>query len=233
MRQIREILRLKHEVSLRHRAIARAWVWAWGRCRSTCAGSRAGLGRPLPLELDEAALEARLFKPGEPGRERVAPDLVWVHQELKRPGVTLHLLWEEYREVHPEGYGYSQFCELYRRWAGKLKPLMGQQHRAGEKTFIDFSGKRPHLLDRRTGEEIPVELFVAALGASSYTYAEATPTQKLSPCRREGRHRTRAGAQWAPAQRRDGILLGQTGRGGGAGSLNVKDISSCKSTTYM
>jgi len=140
---------------------------------------REGLGWPLPSELDDAGLEARLFPPAEAGRELVPPDLVWIHQELKRVGVTLHLLWEEYREVYPQGYGYSQFCELYRRWAGKLKPSMRQHHRAGEKTFIDFSGKQPHLVDRRTGEQIPVELFVAALGASSYTYAEATLTQKL------------------------------------------------------
>ena len=93
--------------------------------------------------------------------------------------MTLHLLWEEYRAAHEDGYGYSQFCEIYRRWARKLRPSMRQQHRAGEKTFIDFSGKRPHLVDRRTGEEIPVELFVAVLGASGYTYAEATRTQKL------------------------------------------------------
>ena len=84
-----------------------------------------------------------------------------------------------YRGVHPEGYGYSQFCELYRRFECKLKPSMRQPHRAGEKTFIDFSGKKPHLIDRKTGEEVPVELFVAALGASCYTYAEATPSQKL------------------------------------------------------
>jgi transposase len=140
---------------------------------------RAGLGWPLPPDLDDAALEARLFTPAAPGRERAAPDLVWIHQELKRPGVTLHLLWEEYRVAHEDGYGYSQFCEIYRRWARRLKPSMRQQHRAGEKTFIDFSGKRPCLVDRRTGEEIPVELFVAVLGASGYTYAEATQSQKL------------------------------------------------------
>jgi len=180
MRQIREILRLKHDQGLRHRAIARACGVGVGTVSEYLGRvQRAGLGWPLPPELDDAALEARLFTTAEPGRERVAPDCGWIHQELKRPGVTLHLLWEEYREVHPDGYGYSQFCELYRRWAGKLRPSMRQQHRAGEKTFIDFSGKRPHLIDRKTGEEIPVELFVAALGASGYTYAEATPTQKL------------------------------------------------------
>jgi transposase len=179
MRQIREILRLKHE-GLGHRAIARACGAGVGTVSEYLRrAQRAGVGWPLPPELDETTLEARLFPPAEPGREQVPPDLVWIHQEVKRPGVTLHLLWEEYREVHPGGYGYSQFCEIYRRWAGKLRPSMRQHHRAGEKTFIDFSGKQPHLVDRRTGEEIPVELFVAALGASSYTYAEATATQKL------------------------------------------------------
>lgn len=180
MRQIREILRLKYERGLRHRAIAKACGVGVGTVSEYLRRvQQAGLGWPLSPELDDAALEARLFKPPEVVRERVAPDLAWIHQELKRTGVTLHLLWEEYREVHPDGYGYSQFCELYRRWAKKLRPSMRQQHRAGEKTFLDFSGKRPHLVNRRTGEEIPSELFVAALGASSYTYAEATVTQKL------------------------------------------------------
>jgi transposase len=108
------------------------------------------------------------------------PDLSWVHQELKKAGVTLLLLWEEYRQAHVESaYGYSQFCDIYRRWERKLKPSMRQVHRAGEKTFVDFSGKRPQLVDPKTGEVIPVELFVGALGASGYTYAEATLTQQL------------------------------------------------------
>jgi transposase len=172
-------LRLKHE-GLPHRAIARACGVGVGTVSEYVGrAKRAGLSWPLPAELDEAALEARVFPPAEPGRERQAPDLVWMHQELKKVGVTLYLLWEEYRAVHAEGYGYSQFCEIYRRWARKLRPSMRQQHRAGEKTFIDFSGQRLHLVDRRTGEEIPVELFVAVLGASSYTYAEAIPSQKL------------------------------------------------------
>ena len=180
MRQIREILRFKHEQGLHHRAIARACGVGVGTVSEYLQRvQQAGLGWPLPPELDDAALEARLFTSPQPARERVAPDCGWIHQQLKRVGVTLYLLWEEYRQVHAQGYGYSQYCELYRRWAGKLKPSMRQQHRAGEKTFIDFSGKQPHLIDRKTGEEIPVELFVAALGASCYTYAEATETQKL------------------------------------------------------
>ena len=180
MRQIREIMRLKHECGLSHRAIARACGIGLGTVSEYLSrATGAGLGWPLPADLDEAALEARLFTVQVPERARAAPDLRLVHQELKRTGVTLHLLWEEYRAVHPEGYAYSQFCELYRRFAGRLKPSMRQQHRAGEKTFIDFSGKRPYVIDRRTGEAVPAELFVASLGASCYTYAEATLTQKL------------------------------------------------------
>ncbi len=181
MRRIREVLRLKHESGLRHRAIARACGVGVGTVSEYVRrAAEAGLTWPLPAELDEAELEARLFSAAAvPVRERAAPDCVGMHQELKRAGVTLQLLWEEYRAVHPEGYGYSQFCEIYRRWARKLRPSMRQQHRVGEKTFIDFSGKRPRIVDRRTGEERPVELFVAVLGASSYTYAEATSSQKL------------------------------------------------------
>jgi len=181
MRRILDILRFKYEGGLGHRAIARACGIGVGTVSEYLQRvARAGLAWPLPAELDEEALEARLFPAPEPVRERAVPECVHIHQELKGVGVTLHLLWEEYREVHKEeGYGYSQFCEIYRRWAGKLKPSMRQQHRAGEKTFIDFSGKRPHIVDPKTGEEVPVELFVASLGASCYTYAEATKTQQL------------------------------------------------------
>ena len=155
MRRIREVLRLKYEGGLKPPGDRRGlWASAWGRCRSTSTGPRsAGLCWPLPADLDDAALEARLFPAPAVGRERVMPDLAELHQELKGVGVTLQLLWEEYRGVHGEGgYGYSQFCELYRRWAGKLRPSMRQVHRAGEKLFVDFSGKRPHIVDRRTGE---------------------------------------------------------------------------------
>jgi len=182
MRKLREILRLKYERSMRHRAIARACGVGVGTVSEYVRRARkAGLSWPLPADLDDGTLEARLFEAPEPKRERIPPDVARIHQELKRTGVTLRLLWEEYLEIHPDGYRYSQFCEIYRRWAKKLKPSMRQVHRAGEKTFIDFSGKRPHIADRRTGEQIPVELFVAALGASSFTYAEATESQKL-PC---------------------------------------------------
>lgn len=103
-----------------------------------------------------------------------------MHAELRRPGVTLQRLWVEYLEAHPGGYRYSQFCQYYRGWVKKLSPSMRQVHRAGEKAFLDFSGKRPHLVDRATGQIVPVELFVGVLGASSYTYAEAVESQGLS-----------------------------------------------------
>jgi transposase len=166
---------------LSNRAIARASSVGVGTVSNYVRrAAAAGLSWPLPAELDDAALEAKLFPPPPPrGTPRPLPDFGWIHQELRRPGVTLQLLWHEYLEVHPSGYRYTQFCERYRQWRAKLRPAMRQVHRAGEKSFVDYSGKHPHLVDRRTGELVPVELFVGVLGASSYTYAEATPTQEL------------------------------------------------------
>lgn len=181
MRKLREILRLKHEAKLPHRAIARACAVGVGTVSVYVQRAlEAGLAWPLPEALDDAALEARLFRRGAPlHAPHPLPDLPALHQELRRPGVTLHLLWLEYLESHPEGYRYSQFCELYRRWTKKLHPAMRQRHRAGEKVFVDYSGKKPHVIDQRTGELRPVELFVGVLGASNLTYAEASWTQTL------------------------------------------------------
>ena len=181
MRKIREILRLRHEQGLSHEAVAQACAVGVGTVnRYLRRAVRRGLGWPLPAELDDAALEARLFPRAAPAHDRVRPDCAYIHRELKRDGVTLQLLWEEYTQVHPSGYRRTQFFEIYRQSARRLRPSMRQVHRAGEKTFIDFSGKRPSLVDRRTGELRRVELFVAVLGASSLTYAEATETQQLA-----------------------------------------------------
>ena len=181
MRKIREILRLRHEQGLSHREIARACVIGAGTVsRYLQKTAERGLGWPLPAELDDTTLEARLFRRPAPAAGRARPDCAYIHRELKRDGVTLQLLWEEYTQVHPSGYRRTQFFEIYRQWARRLRPSMRQVHRAGEKTFIDFSGKRPSLVDRRTGELRRVELFVAVLGASSLTYAEATETQQLA-----------------------------------------------------
>ena len=183
MRQLREILRLHHDARLSHRAIARACrVGPTAVCEYLDRARRAGLGWPLPEDLDDSALEARLF-PRLPGAAspRALPDVAYLHRELRRAGVTLHLLWLEYLQAQPDGYHYSQFCEFYRRFAARLNPSMRQVHRAGEKAFVDFSGKRPEIVDPRTGEVTAVELFVGVLGASSYIYAEATVSQEL-PC---------------------------------------------------
>ena len=181
MKKLREILKLKYETGLTHREIAKACSVGIGSVSLYVARVReAGLSWPLPTELDDVALERRLFDRAlVAGAARATPAWSTIHQELKRPGVTLQLLWLEYLQTHPQGYRYSQFCELYRRWRGKLAPSMRQHHRPGEKVFVDFSGKRPNVVDRATGEVVPVELFVGALGASSYVYAEAVATQTL------------------------------------------------------
>ena len=210
MRKIREVLRLRHEQGLSHQAVAQACRVGVGTVNRYLRRAAArGLGWPLPAELDDTTLEARLFPRAAPVRDRVRPDCAYIHRELKRDGVTLQLLWEEYAQVHANGYGRTQFCAIYREWARRLRPSMRQVHRAGEKTFIDFSGKRPSVLDRRTGALRRVELFVAVLGASSLTYAEATESQQLPDW--VGAH-TRmveyfggATALWVPDQLRSAI----------------------------
>ena len=181
MRKIRDVLRL-HARGLSKRRIADSLTI--GR---TAVGDyinrarRAGLGWPLPDDVSDVELERRLFPPPRvvsPDR-RALPDWPVLHRDLRRSGVTLSLLWEEYRAVHPQGYGYSRFCELYRAWKGKLDPTMRQSHVAGEKMFVDYAGATMEVIDPLTGEVRTAQIFVAALGASSYTYAEATWTQAL------------------------------------------------------
>ncbi|MBN0112846.1 transposase, partial [Pseudomonas aeruginosa] len=107
------------------------------------------------------------------------PDWAWVHAELRRPGVTLALLWQEYRLSQSQGFQYSWFCEHYRAWAGKLDVVMRQEHRVGEKLFVDYAGQTVPVIDRHSGEIRQAQVFVAVLGASSYTFAEATWSQQL------------------------------------------------------
>ena len=152
MRKLREVLRLKYDSKLPQRAIAQACRLGLGTVTLYLQrATAAGLTWPLPEDLDDAALEARLFTrpPWAPAHDRVLPDWPALHQEFKKPGVTLMLLWQEYRAQHADGYAYSQFCEHYRRWARGLKPSMRQVHRAGEKLFVDFSGRRPQLVEPR------------------------------------------------------------------------------------
>jgi len=183
MRRVREILRLKHECGASDRAIGRSL----GIARSTVAltldrVAAAGLAWPLSATLSDRVLEAMLYagagsKQGM--RRKTEPDWIHVHRELRRPGVTLMLLWEEYRTREPGGYGYSRWCDLYRTWEGRLSPTMRQAHPAGERLFVDYAGQTVEVVDGRTGEVRQAQVFVAAMGASSYTYAEATWTQTL------------------------------------------------------
>lgn len=182
MRKTREILRLKYENKRGNREIARSL----GVSPSTVslAVSRAvETGVPVSdlLRLDDTALEAQLYRKeaGEGRPERPAPDCAWIDVERRRPGVTLELLHGEYLAAHPDGYQYTQFCEHYRAWQARQTPRMRQVHRAGEKLFLDYSGKKPSIWDPETGQRLEVELFVAVLGASNYLYAEATRTQQL------------------------------------------------------
>lgn len=182
MRQLKEILRQKLVLGRSHRQIARSVGVSPGSVGgAVCRATHAGVDWAQVEALDERELETRLYGSAQDaaGAARPMPDMAYIHTERSRPGVTLALLHLEYLEQHPDGYRYTQFCEVYRRWAKKKRLSMRQVHRAGEKLFVDFSGKKPHTVDRKTGEVIEVELFVAVLGASNYTYAEATLSQKV------------------------------------------------------
>jgi len=182
MRKIREVLRLTFGEGLSRRQVSAASGVPFTTVSDYVARAvAAGVGWPLPGGLDDAGLEALLYPPALPATvARPAPDWDYVHRELRRKNVTLQLLWLEYREAHPDGYGYSQFCNLYRRWRGGIDVTMRQVHRAGEKLFVDFPGDTVPVFDRRTGEvALRAELFVAVAGASNYLYAEAFPSQEL------------------------------------------------------
>jgi transposase len=182
MRTIKEILRLRWEVGLPYQAIAVSCRKGQTTVRDyVLRAEAAGLSWPLPEELDEEALERLLFPPPpESPRHRPLPEWSVLHQELRRKGVTLGLLWQEYRAVHPEGYGYSQFCALYHQWANGLEPVLRQHYVAGEKLLVDYAGPTVPVVDRHTGEVRQAQIFVAVLGASNYTFVEATWTQGLA-----------------------------------------------------
>jgi len=182
MRHVTEVLRLKWDQGLSDRKIAQSL----GISRPTVAeyvrrAQAAGLSWPLSATLDETAVERLLFPPHRaiPIPPRPEPDWAAVHHELKRKGVTLFLLWQEYKSTTPEGFQYSRFCQGYRAWTGKLDLVMRQSHRAGEKLFVDYAGQGIPVVNPHSGEVHEVAIFVAVLGASNYTYAEATWTQSL------------------------------------------------------
>jgi transposase len=182
MRKITEVLRLswgcqqsQRQVALQC-SISRPCVGEYLR-----RASDAGLSWPLPQELTDAELDRLLFPPSPKldAEQRGVPEWAAVYEELRKKNVTKFLLWQEYRELNPLGYNYSWFCDQYRRWLGKRDISMRQHHRAGEKLFIDYAGHTIAIVDARTGEESQAQIFVAVLGASNCTFAEATATQSL------------------------------------------------------
>jgi len=182
MKKVIEVLRLKFEAGLSHEKISRACGISKGAVSHyVCLAKAKGVGWPLPEGTDEVALEALLFPvKHRPVPRLVEPDYFQMHQELKRKGVTLQLLWGEYVAVYEEkAYRYSQYCNRYRQWRAQQKRSMRQQHRAGEKAFIDYVGPTVPIVDCNTGECRSAQIFVGVLGASSYTYAEATYTQSV------------------------------------------------------
>ncbi len=184
MRQVREVLRLT-SAGVGLNEIARRVGVAPSTVRLTLKRlESAGLSWPLPAEMTDSALETALFaaagtKQGH--RRHVEPDWAEIHRELKRKHVTLTMLWDEYIERCPEGYRYSRFCELYRGWASRLLVTMRQAHIGGDKLFADYAGDTvPVIVDRLTGQVRPAQIFVAVMGASNFTYAEASWTQALA-----------------------------------------------------
>lgn len=183
MRKIRDVLRLRFENGLSERVIARSLSLSNGAVNSYLQRARmAGLGWPLPSGLDDAALELALFPPVPAAAAKARPEPDWslVDKELRRTGVTLALLWEEYRGAHPNGFGYSWFCEQYRAFKSRLRPSMRQNHVAGEKVFVDFAGDTIDVIDPITGEVRAMKLFVAAMGASNYIFAQARASEQIA-----------------------------------------------------
>jgi transposase len=179
MRQIRQALRLHLEAGLSYAQVARAVGIGKGTVGKFMLLARAaGVDWGVAQTLSDEELEARLYRPAVPRSSRqLEPDYAWVHQELKRAGVTLQLLWEEYQRGTEQAYKYTSFCIKYRAWAAALKRSMRQTHLAGERLFVDYAGQTVPVIDAATGEIRRAQIFVAVLGASNYTYACATATQ--------------------------------------------------------
>jgi transposase len=182
MRNIREVLRLHLGQGLPQRVIAQSLRLGLGTVNGYVGRARrVQLGWPLPDGLDDERLEALLFPPVPDVAvdQRPVPDWAQVHGEMRRPNVTIALLWEEYRAAAPDGFGYSWFCDLYREWASRLKPTLRQVHPAGERLFVDYAGSTMTVVEGAGGEERQAAIFVAVLGASSFTFACATWSQAL------------------------------------------------------
>lgn len=180
MRKLSEVLRLSLEQKVSVRKIARSCSLARSTVSDYLGRAKvAGLGWPLPAGMDEDRLEKLLFPDREMNAPRPALEMAYLRNEMRKQSVTLQLLWEEYRSHTPDGYSYSQFCQLYGDWVGRQAISLRQEHRAGEKLFVDFAGDTIPIHDPLTGVITEGHLFVGVLGCSNYTYAEVTATEKL------------------------------------------------------
>lgn len=180
MRSIKEILRLVHEGNLSIRQIAKSC-----NCSPTTITAiierykNANIPYLAIKTMDDAELEAKLYPQEINSSKKSLPDMDYIHKELKRKGVTLQLLWQEYKETYPDGLMYSQFCDHYLKWRKLRNISMHQIHRAGEKTFVDWAGATMSVTDPATGESMDAYLFIGVLGASDLIYTEASLSQDL------------------------------------------------------
>ncbi len=182
MRKVKEILRLKFECNFSNRQISKSCSIS----RSVVAdyldkAELVNLKWPLPENISDTELENLLFKQktNKSDSKRHMPSMESIHKELKRKGVTLQLLWYEYKQNNPDGYQYSYFCDLYQKWTKKIDISLRQKHRAGEKLFIDYAGHTVPIKNPKTGETTNAQIFLATFGASNYTFAEASRSQSL------------------------------------------------------
>lgn len=182
MRRIRDVLRLTYDLKLSGRQISASLGISKGSVSSYLMRAQAAaVSWPLAQQMTDTELERLLFRePTEPA-PHLRPEPHWptIDQEMRRKGVTRSLLWQEYRQEQPDGYAYSWFCEQYEAWKKKTSPTMRQRHVAGEKVFVDYAGDTIDIFDPFTGVAQPMKLFVAAMGASSYVYCQARPSESL------------------------------------------------------
>jgi transposase len=181
VRKIREVLRLKAEARLSDREIAAAIGSARSTVQECLRRARtAGIGWPLPVDCNDEDLVARLYPRAAAPVRYPTPDFAAVHTELARKGVTRMLLWQEYRARHPDGCQYSAFCRDYDAWLGRQDAVMRFEHAPGDKLFVDYAGLTMSIVERGSGEVQTAQIFVAALGASNFTYVEASLSQAVA-----------------------------------------------------
>jgi len=181
MRKIKEVLRLHYEAKLSQANIAKVnHISRYTVGQYIMRFAAAGLSWPLSGEINDTLLESKLFPGKKDKSRRPALDYGYLLKEIRRPDATLAVLWEEYKQQHPDGYQYSYFCDLFNAYRGKLNYSMRQEHKAGEKTFLDFGDSPLKIIDRQTGQETRTKIFVSVWGASNYLYAESSLDEKLA-----------------------------------------------------